>query len=104
MYVLLEFWQKIMAIPIMNPLSWFMIKQVHRKVLISVFWHGTSQLYHVYSYDIIVINTRTQTRVITTISNSYRGITITQVMYEKYVTCVVTALLEYFINHCCMFY
>ena len=25
MYVLLEFWQKIMAIPIMNPLSWFMI-------------------------------------------------------------------------------
>ena len=26
MYVLLEFWQKIMAIPIMNPLSWFMIQ------------------------------------------------------------------------------
>ena len=25
MYVLLEFWQKIMAIPIMNPLLWFMI-------------------------------------------------------------------------------
>ena len=25
MYVLLEFWQKIMAILIMNPLSWFMI-------------------------------------------------------------------------------
>ena len=25
MYVLLEFWQKIMAIPIMNPLSWFVI-------------------------------------------------------------------------------
>jgi len=24
-YVLLEFWQKIMVIPIMNPLSWFMI-------------------------------------------------------------------------------
>jgi len=31
----------------------------------------------VYSYDIIVINTRT--RVITTISYSYRGITITYV-------------------------
>ena len=29
-------------------------------MLISVFWHGTSQLYHVYSYDIIVINTRTR--------------------------------------------
>ena len=28
MYVLLEFWQKIMAIPIMNPLSWFMISFV----------------------------------------------------------------------------
>ena len=28
MYVLLKFWQKIMAIPIMNPLSWFMI-QLH---------------------------------------------------------------------------
>ena len=28
MYALLEFWQKkIMAIPIMNPLSWFMIEQ-----------------------------------------------------------------------------
>ena len=26
MYVLLEFWQKIMAIPIMNPLSWFMTR------------------------------------------------------------------------------
>ena len=25
MNVLLEFWQKIMVIPIMNPLSWFMI-------------------------------------------------------------------------------
>ena len=25
MYVLLEFWQKTIAIPIMNPLSWFMI-------------------------------------------------------------------------------
>ena len=25
MYVLLEFWQKIMAIPIMNPPSWFMV-------------------------------------------------------------------------------
>ena len=25
MYVLLEFWQKIIAIPIMNPLSWFMM-------------------------------------------------------------------------------
>ena len=24
MYVLLEFWQKTIAIPIMNPLSWFM--------------------------------------------------------------------------------
>ena len=30
MYVLLEFWQKIMAIPIMNPLSWFMIGEVLR--------------------------------------------------------------------------
>ena len=28
MYVLLEFWQKIMAIPIMSPLSWFMISNV----------------------------------------------------------------------------
>ena len=26
------------------------------------FWHGTSQLYHMYSYDIIVINTRTRLR------------------------------------------
>ena len=26
MYVLLEFWQKIIAIPIMNPLSWFVIE------------------------------------------------------------------------------
>ena len=25
MYVQLEFWQKIIVIPIMNPLSWFMI-------------------------------------------------------------------------------
>ena len=28
MYVLLELWQKIMAIPIMNPLLWFMITLV----------------------------------------------------------------------------
>ena len=32
MYVLLEFWQKIMAIPIMNPLSWFMIEMVVNKI------------------------------------------------------------------------
>ena len=40
MYVLLGFWQKIMAIPIMNPLSWFMIKSnkvgnVIKKMLIK---------------------------------------------------------------------
>ena len=32
MYVLLEFWQKIMAIPIMNPLSCFMI------------WYGSTHI------------------------------------------------------------
>ena len=46
-------------------------------MLISVSLDRTSQLYHVYSYDIIVINTRT--RVITMISYSYRGITITYI-------------------------
>jgi len=36
-YVLLEFWQKIMAIPIMNPLSWFMIRLLpfYPKALLS---------------------------------------------------------------------
>ena len=34
MYVLLEFWQKIMAIPIMNPLSWFMISGITNNLLI----------------------------------------------------------------------
>ena len=47
MYVLLELWQKIMAIPIMNPLSWFMIfkitLQIHSglyktRILDPVFW------------------------------------------------------------------
>ena len=33
MYVLLEFWQKIMVIPIMNPLSWFMIVTSHSLLL-----------------------------------------------------------------------
>ena len=33
----------------------YKIKQVLKEVLISVFWHGTSQLYHVYSYDIILV-------------------------------------------------
>ena len=38
-------------------------------------WHGISHLYHVHSYDIINISTRT--RVITMISYSCRGISIT---------------------------
>ena len=36
MYVLLEFWQKIMAIPIMNPLSWFMIVLPYYMILYMV--------------------------------------------------------------------
>ena len=38
MYVLLEFWQKTIAIPIMNPLSWFMIlSYVSSQQPVSVF-------------------------------------------------------------------
>ena len=46
MYVLLDFWQKIMAIPIMSPLSWFisvrhwnnMIRLLDTVVLVRVPW------------------------------------------------------------------
>ena len=45
MYILLQFWQIIMAIPNMNPLSWFMIRiitgkfQEYENVLLSVRFH-----------------------------------------------------------------
>ena len=49
MYVLLEFWQKIMAIPIMNPLSWFTINYLntpHGNEVLEVFYIFTAKLYH----------------------------------------------------------
>ena len=49
MYVLLEFWQKIMAIPIMNPLSWFMT---------TIVVHDKSQhnIVHYYATHNFIVN------------------------------------------------
>ena len=55
MYVLLEFWQKIMAIPIMNPLSWFMIVVDFKGNVIASNIHFKN-VYKVFtSYDLILM-------------------------------------------------
>jgi len=54
-YVLLEFWQKIKAIPIMNPLSWFMIVKnvwdwLHSIVLCTALYNLSSSFGIMLSY------------------------------------------------------
>jgi len=52
-YVLLEFWQKIMAIPIMNPLSWFMIASQCHCIIIPCAIHLKNMILTIAAFQVL---------------------------------------------------